>query len=141
MKFLRSLADFFQLWPFCVVITYLTLVLPAWLLALNNTCVLPFILTFGAYIVLNIPYFVRIQIDLKKHPKVKLQQFWKEWIWTFGWLVHQTNSVYKVSKLKQNFWKRKVVTGKTLLFVIGQFCTLHSICINIGFCIGNLVIL
>ena len=30
-----------------------------------------------------------------------------------------------VFKLKQNFQKNKVVTNKTLLFVICQFCTLH----------------
>ena len=69
----------------------------------------------------------------KKHPKVKLQRFRKVWIWTFGWLVHQINSIYEVPKLKQNFRKRKVVTGKTPFFVIGQFCTPHSICLNIGF--------
>ena len=59
----------------------------------------------------------------KKHPKVKLQRFWKVRIWTFGWLLHQINSIYEVPKLKQNFRKRKVVTGKTPFFVIGQFCT------------------
>ena len=42
MRFLRSLADFFLLWPFCVVIMYLIHMLPAWLLAWI------FILTFGA---------------------------------------------------------------------------------------------
>ena len=34
---------------------------------------------------------------------------------------------------KQNFQKNKVVTGKTPFFVIGPFCTHHSICLNIGF--------
>ena len=29
--------------------------------------------------------------------------------------------------------KNKVVTGKTPLFVIGPFCSCHSICLNIGF--------
>ena len=29
--------------------------------------------------------------------------------------------------------KNKVVTGKTPLFVIGPFCSRHSICLNIGF--------
>ena len=36
-------------------------------------------------------------------------------------MVHEINSIYKVPKLKQNFQKGEVVTGKTLLFVIGQF--------------------
>ena len=68
-----------------------------------------------------------------KHPKIKLQHFWKVWIWTFELFLHQINSIYEVPKLKQNFRKRKVVTGKTLFVVIGQFCTPHSICLNIGF--------
>ena len=50
---------------------------------------------------------------------------WDRWIWTFGWLVHQINSLYKDLKLKQNFPK-KVVTGKTLFFVLGLFYTPHS---------------
>ena len=45
-----------------------------------------------------------------------------------------TLSKSKILKLKQNFQKNKVVTGKTLFFVIGPFCTHHSICLNIGFC-------
>ena len=49
-------------------------------------------------------------------------------IWTFGALVHQINSLYEVRKLKQNLRKNKVVTGKTPFFVIGPFCTPHSIC-------------
>ena len=31
--------------------------------------------------------------------------------------------------MKQNFQKNKVVTGKTLFFVTGPFCTHHSICL------------
>ena len=37
------------------------------------------------------------------------------------------NSLYEILELKQNFWKNKVVTGKTLFFVIGPFCTPCSI--------------
>ena len=53
-----------------------------------------------------------------KHQKTfrfqtKLQRFPKVWIWTFGWLVHQINSLYEVLKLKRNFRKNEVVTGKT----------------------------
>ena len=126
---------FLQLQPFCVVTIYLTLMLPAGLFSL---CVLSFILIFGEYIALNIPYFSRIQIKSifgiltgKKHPKIKLQHFRKVWIWTFGLLIHQIYSIYEVPKLKQNLQKRNVVTGKTPFFVIGQFCTPH--CLNIGF--------
>ena len=35
-------------------------------------------------------------------------------------------------RVKQNFQKSKVVTGKTLFFVIGPFCTHHPVCLNIG---------
>ena len=31
------------------------------------------------------------------------------------------------------FQKWKIITGKTPFFVIGPFCTLHSIHLNIGF--------
>ena len=34
---------------------------------------------------------------------------------------------------KKIFEKNKVVTCKTPFFVIGLFCTHHSICLNIGF--------
>ena len=46
-------------------------------------------------------------------------------IWT-----HQMNSLYVVSKLKQNFQK-KIVTGKTPFFY--TFCSPNSICPKIGF--------
>ena len=48
-------------------------------------------------------------------------------------MVHQINSLYEVLKLKQSFWKNKVVTGKAPFFVISPFCTPHSICLNVGF--------
>ena len=51
----------------------------------------------------------------------------KVWIWTFGWLASQINILYDILKLKHNFRKNKVVTGKTLLFVIGPFWTPSSI--------------
>ena len=41
-------------------------------------------------------------------------------------------SLCEILKLKQSFRKNKVVTGKTLFFVIDSFCTPHSICLNIG---------
>ena len=47
-------------------------------------------------------------------------------MWAFG-------SLEEVLKLKQNFQKKKVVTGKTSFFVMGPFCTHHFICLNIGF--------
>ena len=76
--------------------------------------------------------FLRI-LTGKKHCQIKLQLLQKVQIWAFGFLVQQINSLWEVLKLKQNFRKNKVVTGKTPLFVLGLFCSHHSICLNIGF--------
>ena len=77
-------------------------------------------------------YMLRI-LTGKKHRQIKFQRIRKVQIWAFDSLVHQINSLEEVFKLKQNFQKNKVVTGKTPLFVIGPFCSRHSICLNIGF--------
>ena len=69
----------------------------------------------------------------KKHFQIKLQCLRKVWIWIFGWLVLQINSLKQVLIMKRNFQTDEVVTGKTPLFVIGPFCIHHSICLNIGF--------
>ena len=86
----------------------------------------------------------------EKLPQIKLQRFRKVWIWTFGCLLYQINSLYEVIKFKQNFRKNKIVTGKTMFFMICPFCTPHSIChLNIGFwqssfvgkcCVFNLIL-
>ena len=83
----------------------------------------------------------------KKHRQIKLQRFQKAWIWTFGWLVNQINSLVQLktfnfkSTQKVFNWnkiqKNKIVTGKTSFFVIGPFYTHHSICLNIGFWYGS----
>ena len=50
------------------------------------------------------------------------------------WVVAISNQLFmRGSYTKQKFYKNKVVTGKTPFFVIVQFCTLYSICLNIGF--------
>ena len=69
----------------------------------------------------------------ENHRQIKLQRLQKVQIWAFELLVQQINSLEEVLKLKQNFQKNKVVTGKTPFFVIGPFCSHHSICLNIGF--------
>ena len=69
----------------------------------------------------------------KKHRQIKLQRLQKVGIWVFGSLVHRINSLKEVLKLKQNFQKNEVVTGKTPFFVIGPFRTHHSICLKIVF--------
>ena len=48
-------------------------------------------------------------------------------------VVHQMNSLQEVLKPKKHFKGTKAFAGKTLSFVIGPFCTCHSICRNIGF--------
>ena len=58
----------------------------------------------------------------KKHRQIKLQRLQKVQIWAFGLLVQQINSLQVVLKLKHNFQKNKVVTGKNQFFVIGPFC-------------------
>ena len=65
----------------------------------------------------------------KKHPQINLQCESEKYEYGHlgSWCIKST------FKLKQNFQKNKVVTGKTLFFVIVQFCTSHSICLNIGF--------
>ena len=68
----------------------------------------------------------------KKHPKIKLQRLRKIRILTFGSLVHQINFFQEVLKLEQIFQKSKLVTGKTPLFVIGPFCSRHSIVLTLA---------
>ena len=53
--------------------------------------------------------------------------------WAFRSLVYQIMSLEEVPKMKQNFQINKIVTVKTPFFVIGSFCTHHSICLNISF--------
>ena len=78
-------------------------------------------------------YFFSLRIlTEKKHRQMELQCLQKVQIWAFGLLVQQINSLYEVLKLKQNFQKNKVVTGKTLFFLIGPLCSHHFICLNIG---------
>ena len=50
------------------------------------------------------------------------------------WVVGISNQLFlRGSYTKTKFSKNKVVTGKTLFFVIGPFCTHISIYLNIGF--------
>ena len=111
MRFLRSLADFLSALAF--------LCCHAWLLALtiymctsihiNFWC----IVKFRTFLISVAFKSILKKLTGKKYSKVKLQRFRKVWIWTFGWLIHQTNPVCEDPKLKQNFRKGKVVTGKT----------------------------
>ena len=55
------------------------------------------------------------------------------------WVVGTLNQLFEVVALKLNFQKNKVGIGKTPFFVIGPFCTPHSIWLNIGFSKGNFV--
>ena len=56
------------------------------------------------------------------------------------WVVGTSNQVFiRGFHIERKNQKSKVVTGKTLFFVIGLFCTLHSICHNICFWQGSFV--
>ena len=85
----------------------------------------------------NIKHELRI-LTGKKHGQIKLQRLLKVRIWAFG-LLHQIKSLLEVLKLKQNFQKNKLGTGKTPFFVLGPFYSHHSICLNIGFWYGSFV--
>ena len=52
-------------------------------------------------------------------------------------MVHQISTFKEVHKLKQNFQENKIANGKTPFYVIGPFCTHHSICLNIGLAVLN----
>ena len=70
----------------------------------------------------------------KNHRKMKLQRLQKVQIWAFGfWVVGTTNHLFRFLNRHKIFKKNKVVTGKTLFFVIGPFCSHHFTCLNIGF--------
>ena len=45
-------------------------------------------------------------------------------VMTFGSLVHQNMSLWEILKLKENFQKNKVSTGKTPFSVIGPICSI-----------------
>ena len=91
----------------------------------------------------NLPDQIKIKVLKDTHREKALSNktpaLKKVWIWTFGSLVHQIKSLEKVLKLKQNSQKNKLVTGKTLFFVIGAFCSHYSICLNIGFWYNSFV--
>ena len=74
----------------------------------------------------NIWIFLLRILTGKKHHQMKLWFFRKVWMWTFGWLVYQINSLNEILKLKQNSQKNKVDTGKTSFSVISPFFTPHS---------------
>ena len=90
-------------------------------------------------IYLELIYFLRI-LTRKKHRQIKLQRFQSIRIWAFWLLARQIDSLTEILKLIQNFQKNKVVTAKTLFFVISPFCTHHSFCLNIlSFWYGSFV--
>ena len=47
------------------------------------------------------------------------------------WLINTSNQLSVGDSYSET--KKKVVAGKTPFFVIGPFCTSHSICLKIGF--------
>ena len=63
---------------------------------------------------------------------MKLQRLQKVWILTF--VVGTSNQLFKRDSYIETKYskKKKIVTGKTPFFVIGLFCTPHSICLSIA---------
>ena len=55
------------------------------------------------------------------------------------WVVGTSNQLFVTGSYTEKNFSKNVDTGKTAFFVIGQFCTPHSICLNIGFCQSNFV--
>ena len=56
------------------------------------------------------------------------------------WVVGTSNALsIKGSYSEEKFSKNKEVTGKPPFFVIGPFCTSHSICLNTSFWQGSFV--
>ena len=56
-----------------------------------------------------------------------------------NWVVGTSNQRFMIGSYTETFNKKKVDTGKTAFFVIGPFCTSHSICLNIDFWEGNFI--
>ena len=50
-----------------------------------------------------------------------------------NWVVGTSNQRFMIGSYTETFNNKKVDTGKTAFFVIGPFCTSHSICLNIDF--------
>ena len=49
------------------------------------------------------------------------------------WVVDTSNRLFiRGSKTETKFSKKKIINDKTRFFVIGPFCTHHSICLKIG---------
>ena len=48
----------------------------------------------------------------EKHRQIKLQCLQKVWIWTFGWLVHQVNSLWEFLNWNKIFKKIKLLLAK-----------------------------
>ena len=74
----------------------------------------------------------------EKHPQIKLQPYE---MFEYGHLGHwyiKPTLFKRFFNWNKNFYKNNVVIGKVPCFVIGPFCTHHSICLNIAFWYGNL---
>ena len=73
----------------------------------ENTCARVSLLKnklWHRYFPVNFAKFLRVFTG-KKHPQIRPQRFWKEWMRTFGWLAHGT----------QVFWKRYAFFRKFIL--------------------------
>ena len=61
------------------------------------------------------------------------------YIWAIGILNQLFILKFILDSYTQiKFLKNEVVGGKRPFFVMGPFCTPHSVCLNIGFCLNIL---
>ena len=88
----------------------------------NSNCSLKQVLTFKLRILTG-----------KRHPKINSSAYEKYEYGHLGVAGTSNELFLRDSKTGINFPKNKVVSGKNPLFVIGSFCSRHSICLNIGF--------
>ena len=69
----------------------------------------------------------------KTHHKIKLTRLRKILIQDIR-VIRTLNQLSEVFMLKLNFQKNKEVSGKTLFFMIGSFCTDRAVCMNMLCC-------
>ena len=62
-----------------------------WFHMSSGDCSSIFIINSKSKALVLIVVYLLGMLTWKKHPQIKLQRLRKLWIWTFGWLVHQTH--------------------------------------------------
>ena len=112
MRFLRFLADFFRLWPFCVAIIYLTLLLPAWFLALTlYVCTSIHISLWCIHSLEQSLFWPHGKNNVRIHTRKKQRK-----TWTFLESMNMGGSYIKSTPYTRSLnWKKISKKGKWLL--------------------------